>query len=442
MINRYSFFCELERSILKHSSPGIRPGLERISILLDNLGNPQNSFNAVHIVGTNGKGSTSAFLSNIFLSAGYRTATYTSPHLRDLGERLVLDGNHISVEKWAQASSHVFRVIENDIILKEDPPSFFETLTAISFLLIKEANVDIAIIEAGMGGRLDATNMLGKVALSVITPIALDHSEFLGEDLMSIAREKLAVIRHNGMALFSGGDIKIENLFMDICMAKQCNGRILSNTVEYSNIKATINGTSFLPIIDGQQILGSLETKMLGLHQISNSALAAIAALELRQFFDNLNEEAIYKGIFNTRWPGRMEVISSDPIIMFDGAHNVHGIRSLLDSLMVVTSKSQRRKMVFVFTAMSDKEYRTGLSLLAQSGASIILTEVPDHPRCESATKLQKAAVSFEWAKKPLAIADPFEAIRTAVSDGEFIVICGSLYLIGLVREKIIATLS
>lgn len=435
MTSRHYFFEELERRIVKYSSPGIRPGLDRIAILLKKLDNPQNLFSAVHIVGTNGKGSTSAFLSNIFISAGYKTATYTSPHLSHLGERLVLDGHCIENDKWIRASERVFDSIKSDPTLKEDPPSFFETLTAISFLLIAEANVDIAVIEAGMGGRLDATNLMGNILLSVFTPVSLDHSEFLGSDLISIATEKFAVIRENGNALYFGGNTDLETLFEEQCRKKKCNGTIVSTQISYSDVHLSLDSTEYILCWKGNEIPGHVMTSMIGFYQVHNSSLAAIAALQLQKYYSRIDVHSIKQGILHTRWPGRMEIISYNPTVILDGAHNEQGIRALLSSLNSILTESDRQKMLFVFTSMSDKDYIVSLELLSRSGSGVILTQIPDYSRCESATELLKVASLFRWSKKPRAISDPFAAVKQASLEADTVVICGSLYLVGLMID-------
>ncbi len=437
MTSKHHFFEELEKSIVKYSSPGIRPGLDRIAILLKKLGNPQNSFNAVHVVGTNGKGSTSVFLSNIFISAGYKTATYTSPHLSHLGERLVLDGHSIDKDRWIRASVKVFDSISSDPTLKEDPPSFFETLTAISFLLIAEANVDIAVIEAGMGGRLDATNLMGNIVLSVFTPVSLDHSEFLGPDLISIATEKFAVIRENGNALYFGGNKDLEILFEKQCMKKKCTGTIVSGHISYSDIRLSLDSTEYLLNWNRNEIPVHVMTSMIGFYQVHNSSLAVIAALQLQKYFTRIDIHSIKQGIRNTRWPGRMEIISHNPTVILDGAHNEQGVKALVSSLNSILTESARQKMLFVFTSMSDKDYRVALELLSKSGSGVILTQIPDYSRCESAEELLRVASLFRWSKKPRAISDPFTAVRQASLEAETVVICGSLYLVGLMIDKL-----
>ena len=220
-------FSSLEKLIQLNSSPGIRPGLDRIKSLLDILGNPQNSFSSIHIVGTNGKGSTTAFLESILRTHGLRTGQYTSPHLVDMSERVLVNGNPLPPETWNRIVRKVIQAISTDIRLSNDPPSFFETLTASAFLMMEEEDIDIAVVEAGMGGRLDATNLLGKVLLSVITPIAMDHAEFLGNSIKEIAFEKFSVIRNRGRAIFSGGGKDLEDLFLQVCAEKNAKGTIL-----------------------------------------------------------------------------------------------------------------------------------------------------------------------------------------------------------------------
>lgn len=436
------FFDGLQGAIAAHSSPGIRPGLERVALLLERLGNPQNSFKAIHVVGTNGKGSVSSFLSNILMYSGYRTATYTSPHLFHMGERLTINGTMLSPEIWQEAAARIFGTIEADPVLCNDSPSFFETLTAISFLLMKEQDIDIAVVEAGMGGRLDATNTMDKVILSIITNIGLDHSDYLGKDIRSIAEEKFAVIRNGGKALFYGGPEILVKRFKDICRGKNCTGKVLTEELSFANIKTGVNGTEYSLYMKGNGLTLPVTAEIPGLHQVSNSALAILAAEELRKSFNRISIDNIRTGILHTKWAGRMEFISRRPLVMLDGAHNVQGTEVLVNSLKEMFDAKERNGMIFVYTSMSDKNYTKSLSLLSKCGAGIILTEIPGNQRCESSDKLFEAASAFRWRNDPVVVVDPFAAVRKGCSEAEIVIICGSLYLIGFVRDNLIKEFS
>ena len=191
-------FNELEEILYGHSDNRIIPGLERISRLLKRLGNPQNSFRSIHIVGTNGKGSTGAFISSVLKSSGYKTAFYSSPHLESPSERLLINGEALSADEWIDAANETVKAIKTG----EDLPSYFELLTASAFLLAREKGINAGVIEAGLGGKLDATNTMDNTVCSVIASVSVDHTEYLGPTLEGIAGEKFAVVKRNVPAVF------------------------------------------------------------------------------------------------------------------------------------------------------------------------------------------------------------------------------------------------
>ena len=195
-------FNTFENILYVHSNKNIIPGLERIKKLLERLGNPQNSFKSIHIVGTNGKGSTGAFISSVLKASGYKTGFYSSPHLESYGERFLIDGEKLTAEEWINAAEEVIKVIRPE----EEMPTLFELLTACAFFLAREKNIEAGIIEAGMGGKFDATNVMNNTVCSVIVSISMDHMEYLGPTLESIAGEKFAVVKKNVPACFSGVD--------------------------------------------------------------------------------------------------------------------------------------------------------------------------------------------------------------------------------------------
>ena len=207
-------FNELEEKLAMLAGPGINPGLGRISRLLLLLDNPERKFKAIHIVGTNGKGSTSVTIASILKESGYTVAVYTSPHLISPGERLVINGKKISPDRWQNSLLKVEELIKEDSSLSEKPPTYFEIITAIAFFIIAEEKVDIAVVEAGLGGRLDATNILKNVILTLLVSISIDHTEYLGNSLREIANEKFAVLRKDVPAVFQGGDDYLNSLFL------------------------------------------------------------------------------------------------------------------------------------------------------------------------------------------------------------------------------------
>ncbi|MBQ7193522.1 MAG: bifunctional folylpolyglutamate synthase/dihydrofolate synthase, partial [Synergistaceae bacterium] len=262
-------FEELERVLYSNSDNRIIPGLERISELLDAMGSPQNSFRSVHIVGTNGKGSTGAFISSVLSASGYKTGFYSSPHLESPGERLLVDGQELSADDWLEAVNIAVKKIR---VL----PSYFELLTAGAFELARRVGIEAGVIEAGLGGKLDATNTMSNTACSVIASISIDHTEYLGPTLESIAGEKFAVVRENVPAVFSGVDESLIPMFLETCREKGALPFIVSKETRTENVKISPEGNTFdfySPYLE----LKNLRTTLIGSYQVKNASLALSA---------------------------------------------------------------------------------------------------------------------------------------------------------------------
>ena len=224
-------FDTLENLLYSNSDNRIIPGLERISKLLQRMGNPQNSFKSIHIVGTNGKGSTGAFISSVLSASAYRTGFYSSPHLESPGERLLIDGKELSADDWIEAVNFAVSV-KGEIM-----PSYFELLTAGAFELSRRAGIEAGVIEAGLGGKLDATNTMSNTVCSVIASISIDHTEYLGPTLEGIAGEKFAVVRENVPAVFSGVDESLITMFLETCREKGALSFIVSKQTKTENVR-------------------------------------------------------------------------------------------------------------------------------------------------------------------------------------------------------------
>lgn len=428
-----------EKRLMELSSPGIVPGLDRLNILLPMLGNPQNAFPAVHVVGTNGKGSTSATLASILTAAGSRVALYTSPHLVSFGERLVICGKQITIEKWNSAIDKIKTVLDNCAALKVNRPTYFELITAAAFLIIAGEEIDIAVIEAGLGGRLDATNMLGDVVLTLIAPIGMDHMDYLGDDLLSIAAEKFAVMREGVPAFFSWCEPALEEEFYRVAEEKGAIAFLLREICSVHDVKTSLSGTDF--IFDGYSRL-SLYTPLVGLFQAENAALAVCGAYELSKkyaqnyikiVFAKITDEAIRVGVANTCWRGRLEVVADSPPTILDGAHNPHAMERLVETLSVMTWSDS---LNIVLAMMKDKDVRKVLQLLKPLTPTIYCTQVPDLERSMSTKELNELAresglsVAGEYA-------DPLDALKAARLTGNMTVCCGSLFLVGYMKGHI-----
>lgn len=423
-------FDTLEQFLHTHSTNKIIPGLERIARLLERLDNPQDSFKAIHIVGTNGKGSTGAFISSVLKASGYRTAFYSSPHLESPGERLLINGQALAPEEWLHAAREAAGVIREG----EDSPSYFELLTASAFLLMRQLGVEAGVVEAGLGGKLDATNTMHNVICSVIASISIDHTEYLGPTLRDIAGEKFAVVRKNTPACFSGSPAELVPMFREVCRERGALPFVVSEGATVRNARVSPEGNTLDFSELGQELQG-VRTRLIGEYQIKNAALALSALLLVRGELPGITAESIREGMSSATWPGRLEVISREPYIILDGGHNLDGVANLCRS---VRELWPGKIAGVVYAAMRDKDYTGCLELLSRELApKLYVTTIPGMARAATPKELLTTARAFSWRNEPEGFALPEEAVKRAVNDGnDIVLVCGSLYLVGYIRAK------
>lgn len=352
----YSYLYSLEKY-------GILLGLENIQILLKLIGNPEKKFKSIHIVGTNGKGSTAAFLNSILTESGYKTGTYTSPHLIDFSERITISGKPISQENIKNLASMIKEIIENSPYSKR-PFTFFEVTTAMAFYYFAKESVDIAIIEAGLGGRLDATNTLEPL-LTIITTIGLEHKDFLGDTIEKIAYEKASVIKKNTPCITGTKEIDALNVIEQ--EAKQKNAPLYRLGKEFFPEKMNNMEFNYKGIFKNYKDI--VLENLIGINQFDNASLS-IAAIELitRNGF-KINEKHIYDGIRKARWPGRFEIIRKTPPFIIDGAHNPQGIESLIKNLDAFFPGLKFR---IVLTVLKDKDINEMIDKLKPYAEEIV----------------------------------------------------------------------
>lgn len=429
-------FDLLEQDILNSASPGIRPGLSRMAKCLGLLGNPQRDFKAIHIVGTNGKGSTASTIASILSSSGLKTALYTSPHLLHMGERLKIEGKIVSPQRWMETWQKVKLVLRENFIA-DTPPTAFELMTTVAFLILSEEKVDVAVVEAGMGGRLDATNLLGEVILSVITSISLDHTNFLGDTISQIAKEKFSVIRPGKRAIYVGGDFGLEELFIDTCAKMISEGHIFSRECLVKPAHFSLDGVIYDFWTSKGYFFDSLETKLTAAYQIGNTALAVFAALLLKDVFPGISDKTIRSGLLSVSWPGRFEIIrlKNGKVLILDGAHNPEGMVVFAQSLKQVLRPHEN--ITFVTAMMKDKDIRETLKKLCNLPIEkIVCTQVPQLDRSESSHALADIARNIFTKAFIGDEAELNTALCEAVnSHSSYIAICGSLYLIGAIKK-------
>nr|WP_321503548.1 folylpolyglutamate synthase/dihydrofolate synthase family protein [uncultured Dethiosulfovibrio sp.] len=428
---------EVDSYLTTLSNPGINPGLERVSMLLDLLDNPEERFPAVHVVGTNGKGSTSAMIDRCFRESGYRSALYTSPHLVHFGERLTVNGVPVSSDKWMNALKRMESIVDSNVFFDDDRPTYFELLTVAAILIMSESDLDVAIVEAGMGGRLDATNRLANVVLSVITPIAMDHCEYLGNTLEAVASEKFAVIRPGNRAVFAGDDGgNLSDQFIAICdkLGSDCVVADIDYTI--TSIKTDFRGTEFKILHQGK--VESIRTSLVGRYQARNGRLAYVSCKQLQELFPKMTDRAVLGGLADTVWPGRLEVLPSPKgTVLVDGAHNPHGMKALVETIPELIGDLE---IGVLYTSMNDKDYDSILEILSKIPCRLFCTSLPGNLRCASSGEVLDKARRFDWSSPPEAFDDPAEALERALEKFPLVLCCGSLYLVawvsGLLKQN------
>ena len=402
-----------------------KPGLERVEHLLKKVGSPEEKLKVVHVTGTNGKGSFIAMLVSILKAAGLKVGSFTSPYLINMNESIRIGGEPIGEGELIQALERLRPIADG----MDDKPTEFELLTAAAYLTLYEADIDLAVIECGMGARRDATNVITSPLLSVITGISVDHTSFLGATEREIAGEKAGVIKKGCPLLV--GNVNGDALEVITASANELSAEIFTRE-EYTVKKLSLDGT----VMDCAGIAG-ITLPLLGVHQPSNAALAITAARLLTKRFPTVTDGSITSGIAATKWHARFEILKKDPLFIFDGAHNLEGIRSAVESIKTYFDK----KVVCITGVLADKEYELMADELS-TVAAYAVTVTPSNPRALSAEEYADALSSHgisSVAKDTVAEAVS-EALVIARKNGLSVVCFGSLYLYKEVSEAVKST--
>lgn len=334
------------------TTDGYKPGLARIKRLLYYLGNPEENLNIIHIAGTNGKGSTAAILERIYREAGYKTGLYSSPHFFHFNERIKINGKACSTNNLAEITEEVERAAQKLTAEGAAAPSFFEIVTAIAFKYFKLHEPEILILETGLGGRLDATNVIKQPLLSIITNISLEHREFLGDTAAQIAAEKAGIIKKNSKLLTAVDQPEALEVIKQRTL--QQNSKFINLKDEYQQIKGSADlRENIIRIKKTGEQKKTYKLSLLGEHQAVNTALALRAVEELRAVFP-ADEAAIKKALQDIYWPGRMEKISEKPLIILDGAHNPAAFKELAQN--IAHSAPEFKDLHLVFSVLKDKD--------------------------------------------------------------------------------------
>ena len=411
-------------------------GLERIERLLQLLGDPHKELKFIHVVGTNGKGSVSTAMSYILKSAGYKTGLFTSPYIVEFGERIQINNTYISHDDIATLIAIIKE--KTDLMESEDLyPTVFEVTTALALLYFAKEECDIVILEAGIGGEHDSTNVIPSPLECVFMSISLDHTEMLGGTIKEIATEKSGIIKKGSVVISypdsgkSFGYIPQTSEAIDIikdkCKAVGCQ-LTLPDTNNLEVLRSDIYGSEF--IYDGLKIT----TRLCGAHQIANMITATEAMKKLRDYGYCISDSAITSGIYDFTIPGRMEVASKSPLIILDGGHNEGCIKALK---AMVEKYLEDKKITLLMAFMKDKDYPSALSEIAPMAENIVFT-ITDHIRGEDPDKLSHTAKAY--CKNILSVRDPAEAYSKALSlstEDSALIVTGSFYLVSDIRAII-----
>jgi dihydrofolate synthase/folylpolyglutamate synthase len=400
---------------------GIVFGLENIQWILNIIGNPHGFLKTVHIGGTNGKGSVAAVLSHILKAAGYRVGKYTSPHLVSFTERITINEEEITEAEVAELTTYIRQQTEN-----VDPKrtfTFFDFTTALAFEHFRRKHVDIALVEVGLGGRLDSTNVVNPL-ISIITNVAFDHMDYLGNDILDITREKAGIIKR-GVPVVTGAQDAPQRIIEET--GKNNDSPVYVMGRDFSYTKKGIQSMSY----SGLSInLDDIFVNLKGDHQFANAAMALCATELLSSCGFGMDQKELYAGLSQVTWPGRLEIVREKPVVILDGAHNVDGIRALTGFL---TSQFPDRRRLLIFGVMKDKEYEKMLGELLPYVDETILT-MPANDRALPPEFMKKfapkaiVADDVTWALKK---------VKSLSTEEDIIVITGSLYLVGECRTVI-----
>lgn len=397
-------------------------GLENMYNLLEGLDNPQNKLKFIHIAGTNGKGSTLAYISNILKCNGQIVGRYISPTIFHYRERIQVDGQYIEKDRFAELMTRIKNVIDNLVKEGKQHPTSFEIETALAFLYFLEKKCHIVVLETGLGGTLDATNVIKTTICSVITTISMDHMQYLGDSLKSIATHKAGIIKP-GCFVVSAFQLEDANsVIINTAKEKNCELHFV-DPQELHNVEYGYETQSFL--YKGNKYTISLA----GSYQIKNAALAIEVIKGLNQHGWNISEEALYQGLKTTKWMGRFTLIHTKPVFIVDGAHNEDAARQLRESIELYF---KGKRIIFIMGVFADKDYKSIIQLTVPLASTVITIETPDNPRAMSAISLANEVSIYNSSVKPAAsLQEAVDYSLSIASEDDVIIAFGSLSYLG-----------
>ncbi len=406
---------------------GSKPGLERVAELIERIGSPDKKLQFVHIAGTNGKGSTCALIANTLKCAGYKTGLFISPYVLEFRERFQINGEMIPTEKLCEIVEKLFPVVEqmkreNKIITE------FEFVLAIALYWYAEENCDVVVLETGLGGRFDATNIIDTPLVSVITSISLDHTAILGDTYEKIAFEKCGIIKPDGITVVYGDQ---KDGVLDVIQNAVCernNTLYIADTQKITVIQSDLNGSVFS--VDGL----SLKISFIGKHQVKNAATAFFTIKALRERGMSISDKAVYDGFSTAAFPARLEILYHHPVVMLDGSHNPDGVKALASALKENMSD---KKKIGIVGMLADKDVQTALSEIIPLFEEVI-TVAPHNPRAMSENDLAQMIRKYGTDATPQKeYSHAFQKALELAGTDKAIIIFGSLYLAGDMRKVV-----
>lgn len=418
-------YAELVQWMFNLERFGIKLGLDNISEFLSRIGNPQNDFRSVHVAGTNGKGSVCAAIASILKEEGTSVGLYTSPHLIDFRERIMVDGEMISEEDVVRLGESLKSEMDSMADESEEKQlTFFEFTTGLAFKHFSEAGVDMAVVEVGMGGRLDATNVL-RPEVAAITRIGMEHTTYLGRTIEEIAGEKAGIIKRDVPIVSCEKSATPLSVISSVCAAKQSPLRLIDRDFSVETTASGLTGSVF--DYEGRKPVRRLRIPLIGGYQVENAAMAIAVCEELDARGIHVSEQSMRNGLSNIVWPARLDIWSREPLVIIDGSHNPEGVAASTD----VLAKLGLTPITYVVACMSDKDAKGIVRALAPTARRIIATQV-NIGRSANASDIGTIA-SEESVGTVEIVTEANEALNRAVSTdaGEGTCIIGSFYLAG-----------
>lgn len=426
-------YTEAIEYIQNTSKYGNNTGTKRVEKILDILGNPHKDLKCIHIAGTNGKGSITSMITSILIESGYRVGMYTSPYIEDFEERIQINRENISKDDLAYYTTIVSETIEKVVSMGWGYPTEFETITCIMFLYYSKKQIDYAVIEVGLGGKSDSTNVI-KPLVSIITSISYDHVSILGNTIEEIASEKAGIIKENVPVILYPQQQGAYKVIEKTCKEKGSKLIQIDENLIYHIPNEDFNKSYQLLQIKTNKDEYKVQLSLLGSHQRMNCAVAIYTIEELMDRGIKITKEDILRGLSNVKWPGRLEMLKSNPLVVLDGAHNLDGITKLKES---VEHYFRYKKLVLIIGILSDKDVEKMIEIITPMADKIIAV-TPNSYRGKTAQELIK--IIEKHNKNCEALDEYKEAYIKALDycdNEDMILICGSLYMIGDMRKII-----